>query len=62
MTLRLANLAAFTVCATVLALPFGPAAKADAQSDIRAIENSFIAIAEDEAKAVKVCAAFLSLM
>ncbi len=43
MTLRLASLAAFAVCATLSALPFCPAARADAQSDIRALENSFIA-------------------
>src|ERR1700674_4880870 len=43
MTLRLAGLAAVAICATVSALSFGPAAKADAQSDIRALEDRFIA-------------------
>src|SRR5579863_2005730 len=44
MTLRLANLLAFAICATVSALPLCPAAKAaDAQSDIKALEDRFIA-------------------
>jgi uncharacterized protein (TIGR02246 family) len=43
MTLRLAGLAAVAICATVSALSFSPAANADTQSDIRALEDRFIA-------------------
>jgi uncharacterized protein (TIGR02246 family) len=43
MTLRLASLAAVAIYATVSALSFCPAAQADAQSDIKALENRFIA-------------------
>jgi uncharacterized protein (TIGR02246 family) len=43
MTLRIAGLAAVAICATVSALSFCPAAKADAQSDIKALEDRFIA-------------------
>ena len=43
MTLRLSSLAAVAICATLSALSFSPAAKADAQADIRALEDRFIA-------------------
>jgi len=43
MTLRIANLLAVAICASVAVLSLCPAAKADAQSDIRALENQFIA-------------------
>ncbi len=43
MTLRIRSLLAVTICASVAALALCPAAKADAQSDIRALENQFVA-------------------
>jgi uncharacterized protein (TIGR02246 family) len=43
MTLRLASLAVVALGATVTALSFSPAVRADAQSDIRALEDRFIA-------------------
>jgi uncharacterized protein (TIGR02246 family) len=43
MTSRLRSLLAVTIGASVLLLWFSPAAKADAQSDITALENQFIA-------------------
>ena len=43
MTLRIPGLLAATICAGLSVLAFCPVAKADAQSDIRALENQFIA-------------------
>lgn len=43
MTLRLRSLLAVTIGASMSFLLFSPAAKADAQSDIRALENQFVA-------------------
>jgi len=43
MTLRIPSLLAVTICASVSALWLCPAAKADAQSDIKALEDRFVA-------------------
>jgi uncharacterized protein (TIGR02246 family) len=43
MTLRISSLLAVTICASVAVLSLCPAAKADAQSDIRALEDHFVA-------------------
>jgi uncharacterized protein (TIGR02246 family) len=43
MTLRIPSLLAVTICASLSLLSLCPAAKADAQSDIKALEDRFVA-------------------